>query len=178
MDKTETNWALGEIVKLPQQNKKVSKDGIYTFGHFVDSKYVCIRPAIDDHQRGILVKVLGKRNGEDFLIKGGEPFCKDEKVEGFNYNMYYSFRFPATDELVEVLDIIRKDQKLQDIFEQASMHINVNSTFWVRETSRKYLFKKTTQYYDASTGECIVADGEGAHYRLTIVYFYKSELNW
>ncbi len=178
MDKSVNNWKLGTIVTLPRQSIDVAKDGIYTFDCLVDSKYVCIRKAIDGQQRGILVKVLGKCTGDNFLIKNGEPFCKDEKVEGFNYDKYYSYRIPTADELKEVLDIIRQDHMLLADFKEASMPIHLDSTFWVRDTARKYLFKKKLQYYDASTDECMVAGDGDAHWRLTIVYFYKSEINW
>ncbi len=178
MDKIVNNWETGTIVTLPRQSVEVAKDGIYTFDHLVDSDYVCVRQNIDGQQRGILVKVLGKCRGENFLIKNGEPFCKDEKVEGFKYDKYYCFRLPKAHELKEVLDIVRQDPTLQAAFKKASMPMHLDSTFWVRDTTRKFFFKNQLQYYDASKGECMIADDGNAHWHMTIVYFYKSDIKW
>ncbi len=178
MDESVNNWEAGTIVTLPRRSKEVAKDRTHTFDHLVDSKYICIRPAIDGQQRGILVKVLGKYSDEDFLIKNGEPFCKEEKIVGFNNYKYYGYRIPATHELREVLDIIRQDHTLQTVFSEAAMPIHLDSTFWVRDTARRYLFWKKLQCYDASTDECMIADSGDDHWHLTIVYFYQSKIKW
>jgi len=90
---------------------------------------------------------------------------------------YYSFRFPSESELKEVLHIIRNDQLLIDTLEKSSMHINPNSTFWVRDTARSRLVLKKTQYYDVLSGKLLTASGVGGvHYRLSIVYFRQSQL--
>ena len=45
------------------------------------SRYICIREATAG-QRGILLKVLGKTTRENIIMRGGKPFCKDDKYEG------------------------------------------------------------------------------------------------
>ncbi len=177
MDNAVNNWKTGTIVNLPRQSSEAAKDGDNTFVNLVDSKYVCVRKAIDGVQRGILVKVLGKCSGENFLIKHGESFCKDGKAEG-NKNKYYGFPIPTAHELKEVLDIVRRNYTLRADFKKAAMPLRLDSTFWVRETARKYLFKNKLQYYDVSKDECMIAGDDDAHWRLTFVYFYKSEIRW
>ncbi len=178
MDNAVNNWKSGTIVNLPRQSSEVAKDGIDTFDHLVDSKYVCVRQAIDGRQRGILVKVLGKCTDDNFLIKSGESFCKDGKVERNHQNRYYGFPIPTAQELKEVLDIMRKDYTLQADFIKASMPFRLDSTFWVRDTARRFFFKKHPQYYDVSRDECVIAGDGDAHWRLTIAYFYKSVIKW
>ena len=65
-----------------------------------------------------------------------------------------------------------------EIFEKAKMHINPNSTFWVSDTASRLLFLKEPQYYDASLGKLTAASDNEPHYRLTIAYFYKSNVSW
>ena len=113
---------------------------------------------------------------EHIMMKGGEPFCKDEKSEDFATNSYYSYRFPSVEELKEALDIIRGNWELIDAFEKASMHINPNSTFWVRETVSRLMFLKKLQFLYAPTGKLFSADDDTAHYRVTIVHFEKSKI--
>ena len=169
------NWTKGQIVRVPRKSSQI-KSGLKSHMHFVSSRYVCIREE-DAEQCGILVKVLGKISGEDIMLIGGEPFCKDDKEEGFISDTYYSFRFPSESELKEVLHIIRNDQLLIDTLEKSSMHINPNSTFWVRDTARSRLVLKKTQYYDVVSGKLLTASGVGGvHYRLSIVYFRQSQL--
>ena len=81
-------------------------------------------------------------------------------------------------ELKEVLDILKKDESLLEIFEKAKMHINPNSTFWVSDTASHLLFLKEPQYYDANFGLLTAASDNEPHYRLTIAYFYKSNVSW
>ena len=112
------------------------------------------------------------------MLKGGEPFCKDDKEEAFSSDIYYSYRFPSEVELKEVLHILRHDQCLIDILEEASMHINPNSTFWVRDTARSVLLQKKLQYHDVPSGKLIADSNDGkVHYRLTIAYFRKSQIS-
>ncbi len=178
MGQTTNDWGLGEIVTLPRQSTKISNNGIYTFDHLIDSKYVCVRPAIDGRQRGILVKILGKCPISDILVKRGEPFCKDDKIEGFNFDQYYSFRFPTVQEVQELLDIVRDNPSLKDAFSQATMRMNPESTFWVREVATKLAILKKPQYYNAKTGELGLGRSGELHYRVTIVYFDSTEVSW
>ncbi len=178
MENEAENWGSGTIVTLPRQSYEFVKDNIFTYDYLVKSKYVCVRRAVDGVHRGILVKVLGKCTDADIIIKGGEPFLKNEKIAGFNYDKYYGYRIPSALELQEVLDIIRRDRTLQADFKKASMPIHLDSTFWVRDTKRKYFFKKQLQYYDACSGECMTACDGDTHWHLSVVYFYKSEIIW
>ena len=111
-------------------------------------------------------------------MQGGKPFCKDDKYEGFNSDTYYSFRFPSMKELQIVLDILKKDQNLLKIFEKAGMPIHPDSTFWVRDTASRLFFLKEPQYYDASQGQITATSDNETHHRLTIAYFYKSNISW
>ena len=140
MSETESKWKLGEIVKVPRKSSEI-ESGMKSYEHFISSRYVCIREENGD-QSGILIKVLGKISSENIIIKGGEPFCKDDKEEGFTSDIYYSYRFPSELELKEVLHIIRNNQRLIVELENASMHINPNSTFWVRDTAKSILLQK------------------------------------
>ena len=79
--------------------------------------------------------------------------------------------------ILVVLHIIRNDQLLIDTLEKSSMHINPNSTFWVRDTARSRLVLKKPQYYDVLSGKLLTASGVGrVHYRLSIIYFRQSQL--
>ena len=172
----QTNWHKGEIVHVPRKSSEISR-GMKSYEHFIGSRYVCIREE-DGDQAGILVKVLGKITSDSIMLKGGEPFCKDDKEEAFSSDIYYSYRFPSEVELKEVLHMIRNDQRLIDILEEASMHINPNSTFWVRDTARSVLLQKKLQYHDVPSGKLIADSNDGkVHYRLTIAYFRKSQIS-
>ena len=139
----------------------------------------CLAPCDVGTKRGMLAKVLGKTTRDSINISGGEPFFKDEKDEGFMNDTYYSYRFPSVAELKEILEIIRNDESLIEKFEKASMHINPNSTYWVRDTTRNLLLLKKPQYYDAnSDGLITAADDNSLHYRITVAYFYKSQISW
>ncbi len=163
-------WKLGEVVSLPRQSVSLSKSGITTFEQFVTSRYICIQEATAG-SHGILVKMLGKKAYGDIMTKGGEPFCKDDKNEGFQYDTYFSFRFPDKEEVEMVLGILDHNPSLLQIFEQASMPFPRNATFWVRNMARKML-SKTTQYYDRNSGRLnSPTDGDEMHYRMTVAYF-------
>ena len=172
----QTNWHKGEIVHVPRKSSEISS-GMKSYEHFISSRYVCIREE-DGDQSGILLKVLGKITSDSIMLKGGEPFCKDDKEEAFSSDIYYSYRFPSEVELKEVLHMIRNDQCLIDKLEEASMHINPNSTFWVRDTARSVLLQKKLQYHDVPSGKLIAGSNDGeVHYRLTIAYFRKSQIS-
>ena len=173
MESDKKNWTLGEVVLLPRQTSKINKK----YEYLMASRYICIREATAG-QRGILLKVLGKTARKHIMIQGGKPFCKDDKFEGLYSSTYYSFRFPSVKELKEVLDILKKDETLLEIFEKAKMHINPNSTFWVRDTASRLFFLKEPQYYDASLGQLVATSDDETHYRLTIAYFHKSNISW
>ena len=175
MNDTKNKWRLGDIVNVPRKSSEI-ESGMKSYEYFVSSRYVCIREE-DGDQSGILIKVLGKISSDYIMIKGGEPFCKDDKEEGFRYDIYYSYRFPTVDELKEVLNIIRNDQRLIDKLEEASMHINPNSTFWARDIARSFLIQKKLQYYDIPSGKLIAESKDNeVHYRLSVVYFQKSQI--
>ena len=78
-----------------------------------------------------------------------------------------------------MLDILKKDESLVEIFEKAKMHINPNSTYWVRDTTRRLLVLKAPQHYDAkSDGLFASEDDNSLHYRISVAYFYKSQISW
>ena len=64
------------------------------------------------------------------------------------------------------------------LFEKAGMPINPDSTFWVRDTASRLFFLKEPQYYDASQGQIAATSDNETHHRLTIAYFYKSNISW
>ena len=167
------NWTLGEVVLLPRKTTQINKK----YEYLMASRYICIREATAG-QRGILLKVLGKTTRENIIMQGGKPFCKDSKYQGLYSDTYFSYRFPSVEELKEVLDILKKDESLLEIFEKANMHITPNSTFWVRDTASRLYFLKEPQYYDASLGQLTFASDDEPHYRLTIAYCYKSNVSW
>ena len=72
-------------------------------------------------------------------------------------------------ELKEVLGIIRNNRSLLQQFEEASMHINPQSKFWVNETVNHMLVMKKLQYYDAASDSLLPAADTDIAYRLTIV---------
>ena len=175
MNKTETKWRLGDIVNVPRKSSEI-ENGMKSYEYFISSRYVCIREE-DEGQSGILIKVLGKISSDNIMLKGGEPFCKDDKEEGFTSKIYYSYRFPSEAELKEVLSIIRNNQWLIDKLEEASMHINPNSSFWVRDTARSFIIQKKLLYYNAFLGKLIAESNDGeVHYRLSIAYFHKAQI--
>ena len=177
MEPITSNWKTGDIVTLQRIDKMLKKNRTTAYKELVSSRYVCIREASND-QRGILVKVLGKIPARYLNIVGGKPFVKDDTEELFYDTNYYSFPFPKAIEIEEVLSIIRHNPELLNVFESISMHIDTEATFWVRETTRNMLFMKQLQFFDASQSLTCVAKENKAHYRLSIVYYYNSELVW
>ena len=174
MESNENNWKVGEIVSFPWTSTTIKTRGKTFYKHFYGSRFICIQEAKEEH-RGILVKVLGKTSPQDIIMVGGEPFCKDERDELITGKSYFSFRFPTFNDLTEVLAIIRENPKLMSVFDKAAMHFNPDSTFWVRESTRKLLLKKP-QIYDSHNGSLCIASDNTSHYRLTLLYFYKEKL--
>jgi len=177
MESKENNWSVGEIVTLPKAQRPLKKSGSRSFARYINSRYICIREA-KDGQRGILLKVLGKAMTDDIAMVNSEPFCKDYSEDLFESTTYFSYPFPSTDEVKEVLGIFRENPDLIAVFEKASMHINPKSKYWVRETSSRLLFMKKPRYYDAPSDTLSKASDDIIAYRLTVVYFTPSELVW
>ena len=185
METIENNWTVGELVALPRQEKLLKKSGLTSYLRYIGSRYICIREATDGH-RGILMKVLGKTdgerivmvNGERIVMVNGEPFSKDNREELFIGKRYFSYSFPRENEVMEALDILRGNQDLQRKFEEASMHVNPDSTFWVSDTVRDMLLRRKPQFLGGRDGRLYPASDDGEHYRVTFVYFYKGSLNW
>ena len=175
MESDTNTWKLGETANLPWTSKPFKKRGSTTYRHFYTSHYVCIREEDKGH-RGILLKVLGKVPPRKIMMIGGEPFCKDDEDELLFGTSYASFRFPTLAELTDVLEILRNDKSLLQVLENASMHLDTDSTFWVRESSRNLLLQRKPNYYDASLGRLCPASADAPHLRLTMVYFYQGEL--
>lgn len=175
MCQNRNNWKVGEIVSLPWTSNTLKSSGSTVYYHFFGSRFLCIRDA-EGEQNGILVKVLGKTPLEEITMVGGEPFCKDQKDDLFEGRSYSSFRFPTLDGLTEVLQIIRDNPTLKSAFEEAGMHINTESTFWVRESTRNHIFQKKPQFYDATNGTIGPASDSTPRYRITILYFSKDKL--
>ncbi len=174
----EYNWRLGEIVNLPKITEHVGSHQIRSYEHFIRSHYICIREATSK-QQGILFKILGKTMRKDILIKGGEPFCKDEKVEAFESDIYYSFRFPSSEELKTALDIIQDNPMLLGKLELSDKHISLRSTFWVRDITSKLLFFKDPLYFDGRSNKiCPPTSSKDVHFRITLAYFTDSKINW
>ena len=178
MDPKKYDFKVGEIASLPQKTRQVSKSGMKSYEFQINSRYICIRECVGN-ERGILVKVLGKTSRDNIIVTGSEPFFKEEKYEGFAGDIYYGYRFPSIKELKDVLDIIRNDKTLIEKFEKASMHINPNSTFWVRDTTTRLLLLKDPQFYDAGSDQFFAAGNDkNLHYRISVVYFGESQLIW
>ena len=151
--------------------------GSTTYRHFYSSRFICIREEDDGHP-GILMKVLGRTSPHSIMTVGDEPFCKDERDDLLKGKAYSSFRFPTVEQLTEALAIIRENPELMSVFEESSMHFNPESSFWVRELTRKHLFQKKPQFYDASTGKLCTSSDEASHYRLTMLYFKNGNLTY
>ena len=177
IDSTENNWRLGELACLKWNDEQIKKAGQKSYAYCAVSRYICVREATEG-QCGILVKVVGKISKEHIMFVNGEPFCKDEREDLFKGKCYYSFPFPTLNALKEVLAIVRDDPSLMQRFEEESMHFNPSSTFWVRSIARRMLGARKLQFFDADTGQLSKAIDDTPHYRLTIAYFDKDELNW
>ncbi|MCR5849599.1 MAG: hypothetical protein K6G92_02670 [Bacteroidaceae bacterium] len=175
MNSDENDWKVGDIDGFPWTSTIIKKSGSTTYKHYYNSRFICIREA-GDGQSGILVKVLGKTSPHDIMLVGGEPFCKDERDDLLTNKVYSSFRFPTLQQLTEALAVIRENPSLMSVFDETSMHFDTESSFWVRETSRKLLIRKKPQFYDASTGTLCVSQDDTPHYRLSMLYFQNGRL--
>ena len=177
MESNDKKWKLGEIATLPR-TEKVLKDGDSTsYARYIGSRYICIREATEG-QNGILMKVLGKAFSDQVKLVGGEPFGKDDGEELFSGRRYYSYPFPSSNEVKEVLDILRGNPSLLQKFEDAKMHVNPDGIFWVRETIRGTFLKKNLQVYGGRNGQLYNPSDDINYYRITIVYFDKDQLIW
>ena len=175
MESKENQWKVGELVSFPWKSTVFKKSGSTIYKHFYSSRFICIREEDEGH-RGILLKVLGRTSPRDIMMVGGEPFCKDERDDRLGGKTYSSFRFPSSEEVIDALEILRANPGLLAVFEKESMHLNLNATFWVRESARNFLLMKKPQYYGIHTGVVTKATGNVPHYRLTMVYFRNGEL--
>jgi len=175
MNLKDTNWNAGEIATLGRKEMELKKRGNKSFASLIWSQYICVREATKERP-GILVKVLGKTFKENIMLVNGEPFCKDDRDDLFVGRRYSSYPFPKVSTLKEVLNIIRSNKSIMDKFEEQSMHINPDSTFWVRETANRLMLCKKPQYYDASSGKLFKAKSDSAPYRLTIAYFNNNDI--
>ena len=177
MESNENFWHLGEIATLPRTEQLLKESGSTHYERLIGSQYVCVREATE-RQRGILVKVLGKISPKHIMIVAGQPFTKDDHENLFTGTRYFSYPFPAEKDVQEVIEILRNNPSLIQIFEDASMHINPKSKFWVNETERNFLFMKKPLCYDSYSDQIGTLSNDEAAYRLTMVYFYKGHLNW
>ena len=177
MEIKENNWKMGEIVHLPREEKLLKKSYLISYSNYIGSRYICIREETEG-KRGILMKVLGKADGDKIMIVDGKPFGKDDREEPFAGYNYFSYPFPRATEVMEAIDIIRGNQDLQQKFDKASMHINPDSTFWVKDTTRNMFLRKKLQVLGGRDGQLYPAGDDNEHYRITFVYFYKGNLIW
>lgn len=177
MESNKNCWTLGEIATLPRMEKPIKTSGLTAYERYIGSRYICIREE-SDGQRGILMKVLGKVYYDQIKMVGGEPFSKDDRDEDFVGRRYFSYPFPNSIELKEVLDILRGNDGLLRKFEDAKMHVNPNSMFWVNESSRNMFMMKTPQVYGSSDGQLSSPSDDTPYYRVSMVYFSKGELHW
>lgn len=169
-------WKLGQTESFPWTSTDVKKSGSTFYKHFYSSKYICIRQEDGGH-RGIMIKVLGRTAARDITIVGGEPFCKDEKEEMLKATSYGSFRFPTTDEVVEVLEILAAKPELVPMLDANSMHLNPKAPFWVRETATGLLLGKKPQFYDPETTRLSTSVPHSLPpYRISLLYFYQGEV--
>lgn len=176
MEENEYKWKVGELVSVPKQSEKVKGGRLKEYHHYISSRYVCIREAADG-QPGILLKVLGKTDSPNIMMIGGEPFVKDDKDESFTGDTYFSFRFPTTDELKLVLEILQNNPDLIPKFDKGTSHFKPESSFWVRETARRFFIEKQFQFYDARTKTLARSNNPfDVNYRVTIAYFDKSRI--
>ena len=177
MEPNKNYWTLGEIATLQRKEKMIKTSGLTDYGRYIGSRYICIREE-GDGQRGILMKVLGKVYSDQVKVVGGEPFSKDDRDEAFEGRRYFSYPFPNSVELKEVLDILRGNDDLLRKFDHAKMHVNPNAMFWVNETSRNMFMMKTPQVYGSSDGQLSSPSDDTPYYRVSMVYFSKGELHW
>ncbi len=172
------NCKVGEIVSLPKMKRVLTSGNNATYEQIVESRYMCIREA-STGQRGILVKVLGRAYGEYAQIVKDKPFWKDDDDMLFYGTIYSSYALPSAEGVKEVLDIVRGNENLLRQFEDAKMHFNPDSTFWVNNIKHSILFFKKLQYLDGHNGKLYTANTADNHYRISIVYFNEDgEIAW
>ena len=174
---TENNWKLGEIAHLPSRKTRLKKSGSTLYDLHIGSRYICVREATPG-QRGILVKILGKYKPERITTVSGQSFCKDNREKLFKGKRYLSYPFPTVMDVQKVIEILQCNPTLIQSVEKASMHINLKSKYWVKETKTRFLFMKKPQCYDVCSGQLSTPAKDEMPYRLTIVYFYKGYLVW
>ncbi|MBO4719531.1 MAG: hypothetical protein J5658_06630 [Prevotella sp.] len=172
MESNKNYWTTGEIITLKRTEKPLKNSGWSMYGQYIGSRYICIRED-SERQHGILLKVLGKAYSDQVRMVGGEAFSVDDSDELFMGHHYFSYPFPKPGDLKEVLDILRGDNSLLQKFEDAKMHINPNSKYWVNETSRNMLMMKVPQVYDSSDDLLHNPSSDTAYYRISIVYFHR-----
>ena len=175
MDSDDYKWKVGAFKNLPEVSRVFMKKGSTTYKHFYGSRFVCIREEDAEHP-GILMKAIGLTSLHEIIVVGGESFCMDEGEDLLSGKVYSSFRFPTVEQLTEALAILRENPSLMTIFDDLIMPFDLNSTFWVREPVRNFLFQKKPQFYDARTGTLSSSSYKTLHNRLTMVYFRKGEL--
>lgn len=176
MKSNTNNWHLGEIVSPPRTTSLLKQSNKNVYNRLIDLQYICVREATEN-KCGILVRVLGKTKAERIMSVCGQPFCNDDKFQLFEGQAFSSYSFPTVGELMEVLNIIRSNPSLLSQFEAASMPFELNSLFWVNETTINFPFTKKPRCYDASTNSLCKAPKDSKPYRLTMVYFNtKQEL--
>ena len=168
MESQEKKDLIGTIVTLPRKEELLKKNITHSYVRQTGSRYICVREATDG-QEGLFVKVLGKISKDYMMIVCGQPFVKDDRTEMFDGVCYYGYPFPTLEDLKEVLGIIWNNRSLLQQFEEASMHINPQSKFWVNETVNHMLVMKKLQYYDAASDSLLPAADTDIAYRLTIV---------
>lgn len=173
MDSNDKKWSLGELVHLPRTTRFLENKNFKSYENFIGSRYICIREATEG-QYGILLKVLGRTPAEFIKMVCGSPFCKDDSMELFEGICYFSYSFPTLAQVKEVLEVLRNNPDLLPKFDEAMMHVNPKSSFWIREATKKFFMLKP-QYYDVSTDSLSIAPGDPAPYRLTMVYFSKDQ---
>ena len=173
MDSNTKNWEVGEMVVLPRTTRQVKSSSFKSYERIIGSRYICIREAAEEHY-GILLKVLGRTPADFVTMVCGEPFCKDDSMELFEGVCYFSYSFPLLSELKDVIGILSNNPSLLQKFNDASMHVNPNATFWVRETVNSF-FTKKPQFYDVSTDRLGTDATDLAPYRLSIVYFTQDQ---
>ena len=150
MKSNTNNWHLGEIVSPPRTTSLLKQSNKNVYNRLIDLQYICVREATEN-KCGILVRVLGKTKAERIMSVCGQPFCNDDKFQLFEGQAFSSYSFPTVGELMEVLNIIRSNPSLLSQFEAASMPFELNSLFWVNETTINFPFTKKPRCYDAST---------------------------
>lgn len=162
---------LGEVVNLPHSSVLVKKTRLKSYEYVTESRYICVRER-GANQPGLLLKVLGPCAAEDMLMIHGEPFCKDDKLEGFSEDTYYSYRFPTEEEVRQVLDIVAHHDALRQKLKEAHMRLDINGRFWTREVTSRFLLLKKALCFDTKTQSLLrPAHADTPCQRLTVELF-------